>query len=231
MCGRFAMFRSLDEYVQELDPQGDLFAQVDSTPIQRFNIAPGTDVQVMHVEPDGPRISPVHWGWKRDISWPKPRVVQPINARIETIAKGRFYKALFPEHRALIPADGWFEWVRDDLDEKKKQPFFIRLRTRKPMFFAGLAQVEEGASPDEPPGFLIITGDSDSGMLDIHDRRPVVLSPELATEWLQPDMTKERAKEIAKNLGRPVEDFEWYPVSKDVGNVRNQGEYLINSLD
>lgn len=31
MCGRFVMFRSLDEYVQELDPQGDLFAKVDKT--------------------------------------------------------------------------------------------------------------------------------------------------------------------------------------------------------
>ena len=73
---------------------------------------------------------------------------------------------LFPDHRALIPADGWFEWIRDDLDAKKKQPFFIRLKTRKPMFFAGLAQVEEGVAPDEPPGFLIITGDSDAGMLE-----------------------------------------------------------------
>ena len=40
MCGRFVMFRSLDEYVQELDPQGDLFAKVDKTPIGRYNIAP-----------------------------------------------------------------------------------------------------------------------------------------------------------------------------------------------
>lgn len=62
------MFRSLDEYVQELDPQGDLFAKVDKTPIGRYNIAPGTDVPVIHSEPDGPQISPVHWGWKREVS-------------------------------------------------------------------------------------------------------------------------------------------------------------------
>ena len=231
MCGRFVMSRSMEEYVQELDPQGDLFAKVDRTPIKRYNIAPSTDVQVIHVEPDGLHISPVHWGWRREITWPKPKVVQPINARIETIARGRFYKTLFPEHRALIPADGWYEWVRDDLDEKKKQPFFIRLKSRKPMFFAGLAQAEAGASEDEPPGFLIITGSSDSGMLDIHDRRPVVLSPELAREWLAPGISKDRAKELARDHSQPVEDFEWYPVSKDVGNVRNKGDYLIKSLD
>lgn len=231
MCGRFVMSGSLEEYIQELDPQGELFAKVDTQPIARYNVAPGTDVQVMHVEADGVQISPIHWGWKREISWPKPRVVQPINARIETIAKGRFYKPLFPDHRALIPADGWYEWVHDELDADKKQPFFIRLKSRKPMFFAGLAQAEPGPEADQPPGFLIITGSSDAGMLDIHDRRPVVLSPELAWEWLAPGLSKERAKAIATDCSQPVEDFEWYPVSKDVGNVHNQGEYLVKSVD
>lgn len=135
MCGRFVMFRSLDEYVQELDPQRDLFTSADTTPVERYNIAPSTDVPIIHAEPDGPQISPVHWGWKREVSWPKPKVVQPINARIETIAKGRFYKDLFPDHRALVMADGWYEWVKEPGDEKK-QPFFIRLKSHKPMFFS-----------------------------------------------------------------------------------------------
>lgn len=229
MCGRFVMFRSLDEYVQELDPQGDLFAKVSKAPVERYNIAPGTDVNVIHTNAGKPEISPVHWGWKREIHYPKTKVVQPINARIETIARGRFYKTLFPDHRALIPADGWYEWVKEPGDEKK-QPFFIRLKTRKPMFFAGLAQVEPGPSPDEPAGMVIITADAQGGMIDVHDRRPVVLSPELAREWLSPDLSKDRAKEIARDCGQPAEDFEWYPVSKDVGNVRNKGEYLIKSI-
>jgi Uncharacterized conserved protein len=67
-------------------------------------------------------------------------------------------------------------------------------------------------------------------MKDVHDRRPVVLSTELAREWLSTDLTKDRAKEIARNCGQLTEDFEWYPVSKDVGNVRNKGEYLIKSI-
>lgn len=229
MCGRFVMFRSMNEYVQELDPQGDLFAKVDTKPVERYNIAPSTDVQVIHTNAGKPEISAVHWGWKREIHYPKTKVVQPINARIETIARGRFYKTLFPDHRALIPADGWYEWVKEPGDEKK-QPFFIRLKTRKPMFFAGLAQVEPGPSPDEPAGMVIITADAQGGMIDVHDRRPVVLSPELAREWLSSDLTKDRAKEIARDCGQPAEDFEWYPVSKDVGNVRNKGEYLIKSI-
>lgn len=159
----------------------------------------------------------------------KAKMVQPINARIETIARGRFYKTLFPDHRALIPADGWYEWIKEPGDEKK-QPFFIRLKTREPMFFAGLAQVEQGPAEEETPGFLIITADAAGGLIDVHDRRPVVLSPELARVWLSTDLTKDRAKVIARDCGLPAEDFEWYPVSKDVGNVRNKGEYLIKSI-
>ena len=62
MCGRFVMFRSLDEYVQELDPKHDLFKAADKTPVERYNIAPSTDVPIIHTHPDGPQISSVHWG-------------------------------------------------------------------------------------------------------------------------------------------------------------------------
>lgn len=58
----------------------------------------------------------------------------------------------------------------------------------------------------------------------------IVLSPELAREWLSPDLTKDRAKEIACDCGQPAEEFEWYPVSKDVGNLRNKGKSLIKSI-
>lgn len=66
------------------------------------------------------------------------------------------------------------------------------------MFFAALAEVHRGLEPDPQDGFVIITADSDQGMVDIHDRRPVVLSPEHAREWVDPETTPERAAEIAK---------------------------------
>lgn len=57
----------------------------------------------------------------------------------------------------LAPANGWFEWVKDPSDPKKKQPYFIRLRDERPMFFAALGQVRPGLEPDERDGFVIIT--------------------------------------------------------------------------
>ena len=67
-------------------------------------------------------------------------------------------------------------------------------------------------------------------MVDIHDRRPVVLHPELAREWLDPATPKERAEQMALHQGEPAEAFEWFKVSAAVGNVRNHGPELIEPL-
>lgn len=46
---------------------------------------------------------------------------------------------------------------------------------------------------DEAEGFLIVTSAADKGLVDIHDRRPLVLSPEAAREWMRQDVGGERS--------------------------------------
>lgn len=67
-------------------------------------------------------------------------------------------------------------------------------------------------------------------MVDIHDRRPVTLSSELAREWLDPATEKERAEQMALLQGEPTEAFEWFKVDRAVGNVRNRGPELIKPI-
>ena len=105
------------------------------------------------------------------------------------------------------------------------------MKDQTPMFFAGLAEVHQTIEPNEHDGFVIITAASDQGMVDIHDRKPLVLAPEHAREWVDPETSPERAAEIAVEHCRPTEDFHWYKVGKDVGNVRNQRPELITSID
>ena len=64
-------------------------------------------------------------------------------------------------------------------------------------------------------------------MVDIHDRMPVVLPPDVAREWLGPRLSPERAEDLARHHAVPVDQFEWYEVGKDVGNVKNKGPALI----
>ena len=99
------------------------------------------------------------------------------------------------------------------------------------MFFGALAQVHPGLDPQDGDGFVIITAASDQGMVDIHDRKPLVLTPEHAREWLDPNLTPARAEEIARTCCQPTDDFGWYTVNKAVGNPRNQGASLILPSD
>lgn len=225
MCGRFVQYEGMAIFIEELSPQIELFSGYDAQPIDRYNVAPSTRVQVLHAAEDGLHIDAVKWGWAP--FWAKGKRPDPINARVETVTTGKFFKQLWPKGRALVPSEGWYEWIKDPDDPKRKQPYFIRLKSQKPMFFGALAQVHPGLDPQDGDGFVIITAASDQGMVDIHDRKPLVLTPEHAREWIEPGLTPGRAEEIAKECCQPVDDFEWFRVGTSVGNVRNQGAGLI----
>lgn len=225
MCGRFVQSQGLADYLRELDAEQDVISGYDNVPIDRYNVAPGSRVLILHNAADGLRIDPCHWGWAP--FWATGKRPAPINARVETVTTGKFFQPLWPQGRALVMADGWYEWVVDPADPKRKQPYFIRLKSRAPIFMAALAQVQAGLEPNEGDGFVIITAASDEGMLDIHDRRPLVLAPEQARAWLDPQLPAEQAERLAREQFLPVADFEWFAVSKDVGNMRNEGAQLL----
>lgn len=229
MCGRYSMYQPMEVYLRELAPQQLVISYVEPEPVGRYNIAPSTRVPVIRGGDLGLQLDKLRWGWEP--FWAKGKRPPTINARSETVATSKFFKQLWPQGRVLVPADGWYEWVRDPQNPKNKQPYYIRLKSRKPMFFAGLAQVTEGLEPGEGDGVVIITDASDAGMVDIHDRRPVVLGPEAAQEWLQGGLGEVQAEDLMRNAGRAVADFEWHGVGKAVGNVRNEGEGLIAQVE
>lgn len=228
MCGRYSIYEPIDHYLKELASEQLVINGYDLWPIERYNVAPTTRVEIIRPTDEGLSVDKVRWGWSP--FWAKGKRPDPINARVETVMTGKFFKQLWPNGRVLAPANGWYEWVQDPLDLKRKQPYFITLKDGMPMFFAGLAEVHHGLEQDERDGFVIITAASDDGMVDIHDRKPLVLAPGHAREWVHPETSPERVRQIAVEHCRPVEDFHWYKVGKAVGNVRNQGAQLIKPL-
>lgn len=224
MCGRLTQYRGIHDFVAALSMPNAL---ADSAGDQaRYNIAPSTHVALLHVDNEVLRADRVRWGWRPH--WAKDRA-PPINARAEKVAHGAFFRAIWP-HRAITPVDNWFEWV--DEGGPKKQPYLIRRRDGAPALCAAIGQLpdaDEGAG--EHDGFVIITADSAGGMVDIHDRRPVVLNPALAREWLDPATSKGRAEQMVLLQGEPSEIFEWFRVDIAVGNTRNDGPGLIEPVD
>ncbi|SDH49808.1 SOS response-associated peptidase [Pseudomonas panipatensis] len=223
MCGRVAQFDSWEELVRIMRWPGPAEEKQQAEP--RYNVAPTTPTLLM-VNDEGALIGErVRWGWRPH--WVKDKPA-PINARVEKVAHGPFFRAIWP-HRAICPISGWYEWV--DEGGPKKQPYFIRRRDGQACLTAAIGQFPAGdREASEHDGFVIITAGAQGGMVDVHDRRPVVLSPEFATEWMDTATPKERAEQIALIEGEPADAFEWYPVDKAVGNVRNQGPHLIEAI-
>lgn len=229
MCGRFTQYRTALEYLETLNHELPLEGGFDPEPIARYNVAPRSRVLILFENEAGVRFAKLPWGYEP--FWAQGKRPPAINARVETAATSKFFKTAWP-NRALVSADGWYEWVKDPNDPKRKQPYYITLKSGDPMWFAAIGQFDRtGFATQDGDGFVIITEDSDEGMVDIHDRRPVVLSPDMARRWIEPGLSSDEAEAIVKNQGTPVGEFEWRPVSKAVGNVRNDGPELISSID
>ena len=81
---------------------------------------------------------------------------------------------------------------------------------------AGLTNFRPDVQQTVETGFVIVTEDSGAGMVDIHDRRPVVLEPEDALTWMDPDTPVEEAAHIAQTRSIPTEEFIWWKVDRAV---------------
>ncbi|MGD0265648.1 MAG: SOS response-associated peptidase [Candidatus Methylomirabilota bacterium] len=131
MCGRF----SLGASATTLAAQFDLADLPAWSP--HYNFAPAQVVPtLLRPAPDsGRQFRLLHWGlipsWAED-----PRIGNRlINARAETVATKPIFRRAFRERRCLILADGFYQWQRQD---RRRQPFYIRLRDGRPFAFAGL---------------------------------------------------------------------------------------------
>jgi putative SOS response-associated peptidase YedK len=219
MCGRFAQAQTREEYLAYLADEGDRDIAYDPEPIGRYNVAPGTKVLLLSERDEQLHLDPALWGYAPRW-WDKTPL---IKARVETAAISRMFKPLWQCGRAICFADGWYEWKKEG---DKKQPYFIHRADGQPIFMAAIGSTpfERG---DEAEGFLIVTAVANNGLVDIHDRRPLVLSPEAAREWMQQDVGGKEADKIAVD-GAVTEDiFIWHAVTRAVGNTKNEGPELI----
>ncbi len=108
MCGRYRLSRRKHLIAAYFETDNE----VDWEP--RYNIAPSQPVGIIRQDPSKPerRFSPARWGlipsWATDASIG----FKTINARAETVASKPAFRDAFASRRCLLPADGFFEWVR-----------------------------------------------------------------------------------------------------------------------
>ena len=125
----------------------------------------------------------------------------------------------------LVPASGFFEWKTEN---GNKSPWYISLKSGDPMAFAGLWEFnDKGSEPLET--CCIITTSANSLMEPIHDRMPVILSPDQWELWLSPH---EHQKEDLLPLIKPFDSkpMQAWEVSREVNKVglRNDAGLIEN---
>lgn len=218
MCGRFALGVPQEQLKLNfgLDDCADF-------PV-RYNISPGTDTPVIRQSPEGKRVLHLlRWGlvprWA-----PDPSIGAKLNnARGETVAEKPSFKAAFSRRRCLIPASGFFEWKTEG---KLKQPYFISLKSGKPIALAGIWESWKAPDETELRTACIITTSANEVMAPIHDRMPVIVAPENWKAWLVAP---------AGEIGGLVAPFDAagmqaWPVSKRVSRSSEEGADLIERL-
>ena len=227
MCGRITQYRKAQQYMQALEFP-PVIGKEAAERAPSYNVPPGSTPWLIHPFNDGePRIDAIKWGYRPNWAAEKG-IPMAINARIEKAASGRYFRHMWLHGRVLVPADGWYEWTGK---AGQKQPWYIRRKTDEPLFLAAITNVRPDRDNPEGSGFVIVTAAADAGMVDMHDRWPVVLDPEDARLWMDPDLPAEQAEHLARSTAVPAEEFTWHAVSKAVNRVGNSDPGLIAPID
>lgn len=191
-----------------------------------FNVAPGTFRPVLHADNDQLVVDDLHWGYRSAWAEASGKVPIAINTRAEKIANS-YWRGLLKNGRSIVPAFGWYEWTGEKGD---KQPWHIHKRDRSPVYMAALANPGPKTEVKALHGFTIVTAAAQGGLLDVHDRRPIVLDAEAAAAWLDPATPPEMAEEIVRVAALGPDAFAWHAVDRALGNVRNQGAALVKPV-
>src|ERR1019366_4469913 len=150
-----------------------------------------------------------------------------INAKAETITTGPTYREAMKRRRCLVPADLFYEWKR--FDEKTKQPYAIGLKDDAMFAFAGLwDRWRDKESGQALETYTVITTDPNELMEPLHNRMPVTLHPQDYQRWLAPSDPSHLPVDLLRPF--PAEEMKAWPVSKDVGNVRNDSPQLVEPV-
>ncbi len=218
MCGRYVRTTPIERFARLFRAEG----QPECWP--SYNIPPSTKVLVARNAPGGGReLAALKWGLVPAWSDEPKTEYSTINARAETVAQKPAFRSAFRHRRCLIAADGFYEWHPQP--DGHKQPYFIYLKDHAPFAFAGIWEHWEREGKTLDSCSIIVTA-ANTLMQPIHERMPVILSPDQYDAWMDPSVTD--AEHLQPLLALyPSEKMQFHPVKTTVNSPRNEGQELI----
>ncbi|MDQ3609919.1 MAG: SOS response-associated peptidase [Actinomycetota bacterium] len=212
MCGRY----TLTSGAGEID---DRFGtRLPGLAGGRYNVAPTETIAIVAApEPGTRRAHAVRWG----IEPPWKRGGPLINARSETAANRHPFAKLVsqPASRCLIPADGFYEWMRAEDRREPRRPFHFTLTDGRPFAFAGLWDGEAATILTTAPNELVAR---------LHDRMPVILDDQGAERaWLEHDLGAEDLPVLCFSLD--AVRMRSRPANTETNKAGTEGPHLLHA--
>jgi putative SOS response-associated peptidase YedK len=208
MCGRYAVTKAVKK-TKNVVQNNEGVEDTDN-----FNAYPTQQLPIIKKDDDALTLTNYHWGlvpkWSE-----KMQDFRPLNnARLETLMEKRTFSGLVAKQRCVVPADGYYEWRKND--EGKKFPQFIKREHNEPLFFCGLYQKNTNIE------FSIITTAAKGELADIHHRMPVILKEEEINNYLN------AADPMVFLNTHENPELVFYEVSRDVNNPSNNHPGLLD---
>lgn len=225
MCGRYTLTRN-EHIIEDLEAALAPAAAADPWWRPRWNVAPTQPAPVVTLRDGARAISLMRWG----LVPPTPAAGKPppliINARRETVGVKPWFRTALARTRCLVPADGFFEWLRA-ARAGTPRPYYFQPPGRALCAFAGLwTRDPRDAGLDR---FTIITAPANPVVRPIHDRMPIVVPADAYAAWLDPSLDGDGARAL---LERPAgDDWRAAPVSTWVNAAGHDDAACIAPAD
>ena len=217
MCGRFVNIEK-KEKILKLFPSSKLLNYSNKS----YNISPSNLINVIYKNNNNIFVDNLFWSFSYFNK--QNNITQfVINARIETIASKYLFKESFIKRKCLIISNGYFEWKKID---NTKQPYFISIPKNELMFFGGIWR-QEIKNNIKTNVACIITKEANENLSKIHSRMPLIMSHNEGLEFLNDTDNKF----LENNKSVVEEDIDYFPVSKNVNNPKNNDENCIKEIN
>jgi putative SOS response-associated peptidase YedK len=217
----------------------------------RYNIGPAQRAPVLLKTPEGVKSEEMTWGFKSE--WSKTR---HLNAQAERIQQSSTFNKVLGQ-RCLVPMDGFYEWKSDKSPvrfvRRKRDVFYVAglwkvvPRSREDFLSASSTERTKGKASKQierrerevggnefedlerwegtSRSFVLLTTAANASVKPIHDRMPFIVCDDQFDWWLSDENLKDTV------LNFPDDSpLEWYSVSREVNNVRNEGPDLIRPV-
>ncbi|MHB1912628.1 MAG: SOS response-associated peptidase, partial [Acidimicrobiales bacterium] len=141
------------------------------------------------------------------------------------------FRQALSRRRAIVPADGFYEWKRVDNGTKRgaRQPFWFTRRDGDLVALGALWETWRSPQGKLVRTVCLITTAANADLEGIHDRMPLILEPDAWDQWLDPGL-RDVARLERLLVPREEPRLRRHPVDTRVNKTDADGPGLIEPM-